>query len=53
MGFFVGGASLGDKLGDGDYRLGFYRFASDLKAARSEAASARMEICGSWITINR
>ncbi len=30
--FFVGGASLGGKLGDGDYRLGFYRFASDLKA---------------------
>lgn len=30
--FFVGGASLGGKAGDGDYRLGFYRIASDLKA---------------------
>ncbi|MEQ1626543.1 MAG: hypothetical protein ABL965_04060 [Nitrospira sp.] len=30
--FFVGGASLGGKLGEADYRLGFYRFASDLKA---------------------
>lgn len=30
--FFVGGASLGGKIGEGDYRLGFYRIASDLKA---------------------
>ena len=30
--FNVGGASLGGKVGDGDYRLGFYRIASDLKA---------------------
>lgn len=28
--FNVGGASLGGKIGDGDYRLGFYRIASDL-----------------------
>ena len=30
--FNVGGAALGGKIGDGDYRLGFYRIASDLKA---------------------
>ncbi|MDR4471509.1 MAG: hypothetical protein MRJ92_02290 [Nitrospira sp.] len=30
--FFVGSASLGGKIGEGDYRLGFYRIASDLKA---------------------
>lgn len=30
--FFVGGASLGGKIGDSDYRIGFYRIASDLKA---------------------
>lgn len=30
--FNVGGAALGGKIGEGDYRLGFYRIASDLKA---------------------
>ncbi len=30
--FNVGGVSLGGKIGEGDYRLGFYRFAADLEA---------------------
>jgi hypothetical protein len=30
--FNVGGAALGGRIGDGDYRLGFYRFAADLEA---------------------
>ena len=30
--FNIGGAALGGKIGDGDYRLGFYRFAADLEA---------------------
>ena len=34
--FFVGGAALGGKVRDGDYRLGTYRFASDLKAGTIE-----------------
>lgn len=30
--FHVGGVSLGGKVGTGDYRLGFYRIAADLRA---------------------
>lgn len=30
--FFVGGAALGGKIYDGNYRVGFYRIAAELKA---------------------